>query len=436
MAKEVLGTKELRAQERASKRRELRKKELKKVPPQELLSLLPKELLASIAEQTGVDIQVKHLFAPMLFYLFILAILEDEDSSLQSLTDLYNSPRFSFFSGKGGHKTAKSSLSDRLSAINCEFFKNLHTHYIEVLQVKYGKALKKKHKSITRFDSTMVSLCAALTKIGMTVGAKAKKGEGKVQIKVTLGLSGFLPTTFKVFTDQAHLSEERALKETIEFSKPDNDGFITFDMGIKSRKTFKGFENDGRFFTTRLKSPRYEVVRSYKQIKGRTHGNLCFESDEIVYLFQSGSQENILQHEFRLIKAVCTEGRKANETFYFLTNIMDMTTFEIADIYRRRWDIEVFFRFIKQYAGLTNLLSTKENGITAVIYLRLIIATMIWTYINVNNLKEYKRAKSEFKRAVQWELDLLIGKLISGRSLDQAKLYLLDFQGIIKNNTT
>ena len=436
MAKRVLGTKELRAKEKSSKRRERRKQELKKIPPKELLSLLPKEMLESIAEQTGVDVQVKHLFAPMLVYLFILAILEDEDSSLQSLTDLYNSPQFSFFSGKGGHKTAKSSLSDRLASINCEFFKNLHAYYIEALQAKYGKALKKKDHDITRFDSTMVSLCAALTEIGMTVGAKPKKGEGKVQIKVSLGLKGFLPKTVKVFTDQAHLSEEKALKEAIEFSKPENDGAITFDMGLKSRKTLQCFDNDGRFFTTRLNSPRYEVVRPHKQIKGRTHGNLCFESDEIVYLFQSGGQDSILQHEFRLIKAVCRNGRKANETFYFLTNIMDMTTFEITDIYRRRWDIEVFFRFLKQYAGLRSLLSTKENGITAVMYLRLIVGTMIWTYINVNELKEYKRAKSEFKRAVQWEIDLLIGRLIGNRTLVEAKLYLLDFQGIIKNNTT
>ena len=337
MAKRVLGTKELRAKEKSSKRRERRKQELKKIPPRELLSLLPKEMLESITEQTGVDVQVKHLFAPMLVYLFILAILEDEDSSLQSLTDLYNSPQFSFFSGKGGHKTAKSSLSDRLASINCEFFKNLHAYYIEALQAKYGKALKKKRHDITRFDSTMVSLCAALTEIGMTVGAKPKKGEGMVQIKVSLGLNGFLPKTVKVFTDQAHLSEEKALKEAIEFSKPENDGAITF---------------------------------------------------------------------------------------------------EITDIYRRRWDIEVFFRFLKQYAGLRSLLSTKENGITAVMYLRLIVGTMIWAYINVNDLKEYKRAKSEFKRAVQWEIDLLIGRMIGNRTLVEAKLYLLDFQGIIKNNTT
>ena len=117
--------------ERSRKRLERRAGQLKRIPASQLLSLLPVEQMQSIGHQVGVDHQVKHLFGPLLVQLFILAILDNKDQSLQSLADLYNSPKFSYFSGKGGHQTAKSSLSDRLSTIKCAYVEQLYEAYID-----------------------------------------------------------------------------------------------------------------------------------------------------------------------------------------------------------------------------------------------------------------------------------------------------------------
>lgn len=391
------------AQMRASKSRkrlERRARQLKKIPARQLLKLLAVQEMEAIAEQCGVDEQVKHLFGPLLVQLFILAVLDNEDHSLQSLAELYNSSRFGAFSGKGGHQTAKSSLADRLSSIKCTYLEQLYEAYVRALKGKYGKALGKKHGWLTRFDSTMLALCASLTEIGMRVGAKPKKGAGKVQIKVTLGLEGLLPSTLEVFHEQSKLSEEKALKEVIESQAAETQGVIVFDMGLKSRKTFAQFDQQGRLFVTRLKAPRYEKVRTHKLVKGRLHGDLRLQSDEIVHLYQSGSS-NLLPHEFRLITATCYKGQHAGQTFYFLTNILDLSAGQIADIYQRRWDIEVFFRFLKQEVGLRHLLSTKENGIRAVIYLRILVGTMIWAYAHLNKRTDYRQMKREFRSQVE-----------------------------------
>lgn len=432
MAKRTTNSLERMRNARSRKRLERRAKQLKQIPPTELLALLPVEVMEELADQTGVDVQVKRLFGPLLVMLFILAVLDDKDHSLESLADLYNSTRFASLSGKGGHKTAKTSLSDRLATIKCEYLESLYLRYVEALKNKWGKKLEKKAAWLTRFDSTMMALCASLTEIGMRVGAKPKKGDGKVQIKVSMGLQGLLPSTVKVFHEQSMLAEERALKEAIESNPDGKSGIITFDMGLKSRKTFKSFDEAGRLFVTRLKDPRHEVVRTHSQIKGRQHGQLRFCSDQIVQLYQSGlNTDSLLQHDFRLVTAVCERGRNAGKTYFFLTNILDLGAFEIADIYQQRWDIEVFFRFLKQEVGFRNLLSTKKNGIKAVIFLRLIAGTMIWAYAHLNKRKDYKKIKREFRDEVDWQVTLATAKLVAATGITDKNRLPYDFQGVI-----
>jgi hypothetical protein len=437
MANKAVGAIELARKKGARKRLERRAKQLKKIPPRRLLELLPVGVMEEVAEQTGVDAQVKRLFGPLLVMLFILAVLDDKDHSLQSLADLYNSTRFSSFSGKGGHRTAKTSLSDRLSAIKCEYVEKLFVRYVEALKDKHGKALGAKGGWLTRFDSTMLALCASLTDIGMRVGARPNKGEGKVQIKVTLGLQGLLPSQVKVSHEQSMLSEERALKAAIESGPDGSQGVIVFDMGLKSRKTLKGFDQEGRLFVTRLKNPRHEVVRTHSQIKGRQHGELRFLSDEIVHLYGSGQgADSLVPHEFRLVTAQCERGDNAGKTFHFLTNILDLGAFEVADIYRQRWDIEVFFRFLKQEVGLRSLLSTNENGIRAVIFLRLLVGTMIWAFAHLNKRTDYKRVKAEFAEEVNWAIDLAIAQFINTSGITDRTRLMIEIQGLMQPKPT
>ncbi len=111
--------------------------------------------------------------------------------------------------------------------------------------------------------------------------------------------------------------------------------------------------------------------------------------------------------------------------------MLDPGAFEIADIYRLRWDIEVFFRFLKQEVGLRNLLSTKENGIRAVIFFRLLVGTMIWAYAHLNKRKDYKKIKREFRDEVDWQVTLATAKLVAATGITEQNRLPFDFQGVI-----
>jgi hypothetical protein len=395
----------------------------------ELLEFLPRSLMEEIAEETGVDIQVKHLFGLLMVLLLVYSIVTEKDESLRTLEDVYNSKGFRVFSGKGGHQTRHSSIGSRLSTIKVDYFERLYEGFLENVKKQYGKRLERDFGWLERFDSTMLALSAALTDIGMRVGVKPKKGQGKVQVKVTLGLSGLLPTSVKIFTDQKHLSEDTALFEAIQAAQADkSNGAVVFDMGLKGRKKLAVL-GEKCFFVTRLKNPRYQLVRSHKQVKGRKAGDLRLEKDLIVRLYPSGNGEP-LPTEFRLVIATCELGEHVGKTFYFLTNILDLSASQIAEIYHRRWDIEVFFRFLKQEIGLRNLLSYNENGIRAVLYLRLLTATMLKIYMWLNHRNDYKMSKLAFAEEIQWEITLTLVQLAGGdaKTLERK---LPDFQGLV-----
>ena len=410
-------------------------KELRAVGARRLFDLLPRNLLEEVSKETGVDVQVKHLFGYLVVLLLIQGILQDKDHSVRELETLYNSKFFRVFSGKSAHQTRHSSLSSRLATIEVAFFEKLYAGFLENVKKAYGKKLDKEFGWLTRFDSTMVALSASLTQIGMKVGAAPKKGAGKVQLKFTIGLQGLLPTGVHFFHDQAHLSEERALLEAIEASGVDKNDVTVFDMGLKSRQSFKTFAENGRIFITRLKNPRYEVLRAHKEVKGRCHGDLCFVSDQIVHLYAGGAHSLLTSVTFRLVIAHVVKGKNSGKTLYFLTNALDMSAFEVADTYLRRWDIEVFFRFLKQEVGLRNLLAYNENGIRAVLYVRLLTATMLRIFMWLNKRNDYSIAKIEFADQLLWEIIETIVQL-SGGNPHTANDYLAHYQGIIPNNST
>ena len=81
---------------------------------------------------------------------------------------------------------------------------------------------------------------------------------------------------------------------------------------------------------------------------------------------------------------------------------------EIAQAYRRRWDIEIFFRFLKQELNVSHLVSLNKNGIQIMLYMTLITAMMVLMYKKANNIG-YKTAKRRFSMEVR---DLAIALIV------------------------
>ncbi|WP_375604156.1 transposase [Wolbachia endosymbiont of Anurida maritima] len=98
------------------------------------------------------------------------------------------------------------------------------------------------------------------------------------------------------------------------------------------------------------------------------------------------------QSHLRLIKI----RNKIGDEIWFLTNLFEMPAYEVTELYRRRWDIEVFFKFIKQNLGYKHFLSHTMNGMKVYIYMIIITALLFLVYKIKNNLHGFKIALLQF----------------------------------------
>ena len=365
------------------------------VSAKELLELIPEDEFAKLIKDSWIDYQVKKLFGRNLFYLLLYGLLESTRVSLRSLEDVYKSNKFKHLFQLFNQKNIKyNTISTRLANIDIEFFENVYKTIYEKFSTLYEEQQALAYK-ITRVDSSMVSEAANKIEEGVVVGWKR---DGKKQIKYTISLTDMLPISVEVFTDKSVLSEEISLPKVI-FNNIDKkqDNIFVFDQGLRSREKLSEINKNDIKFVTRIREvSRHEILRSYDVPNDYVIGNLRILSDEKVYLY---SKHEKVKTAFRLIKTI----NEKDEPLWFLTNEFSLPIDEIIQVYKRRWDIEVFFRFIKQELNFKHFLSTKTNGIKVVLYMTLILAMLILIYKRINGVG-YKTAKRRFYYELEDEI--------------------------------
>jgi hypothetical protein len=386
-----------------------RKKSPRKVSVSELMGLLSTELLDSISEQTRVDFQVKKFNGILFFQLLLYGVLKNGRLSTRLLEQLYNSATFGRIAHTKGHQTRHSSIADRLNNINVKFFQALFEQLQVQLEKNYAKTSSLTAKKLLRFDSTMVAIGAGLIKEGMTVGKTARKKPAKKQLKFTMGLKGELPSDMHLYTQNTYLSEDKAIGEAIVKSRHTLNSIVVFDRGVTARQTFDALEDEQILFVTRLRPDAVDnFLETHAKVEGKETPALIFKQDIIVSLH--GTRGNT-RHNYRLIKAVL---KKDFTPIHFLTNVMDMECEKIAEIYKRRWDIEVFFKFLKQELNIERLLSESRNGIEVIMYVRLIAAMLILIFKKKNDIEGYKIAKIIFEEELEMEIIKELVKFCGG----------------------
>jgi hypothetical protein len=376
------------------------------VTAKELLKLIPDEEFTKLLIDSKVDYQVKKLYGRNLFYILLYGLLESSRMSLRSLEDVYKSNKFKFLFNLNNQKNVKfNTISARLSNVNIEFFENVYELIYKIFSSQYSSREALTYK-ITKVDSSMVCEIANKLEEGMIVGTKKEKG--KKQIKYTISLTDILPSSVEMFTEQTELSEDVTIPKVIlKNLDKKQDNIFVFDRGLQSRNQFcKLDENEFKFVTRVREVARHEILRSYNVPKDLKVGNLHVLSDDKVYLF--GKHKKV-EHPFRLIKSI----NERDEPIWFLSNEFSISINEIIEIYKRRWDIEVFFRFIKQELNFKHFVSTSKNGIKVILYMTLILAMLILIYKKYNNVG-YKTAKRRFYYEIEDMILVMVAQLSGG----------------------
>lgn len=412
-----------------------------KVSAPSVLRMIPDELLAKLARDTKVDYCAKVLKGERLFYLLVYALLCADRLSQRKLEAVFASQQFkSLFNFSVDMKVTRSSISTRLSTVNLDFFEQAYGLLYERLSSLYTEK-EIRDMYLVRIDSSMVAETCNKLKAGFTVGRKAEGRDDRRQIKYTMAYDGFAAKLAEVLSEPIYLSEDKAMPKVLEgLIKKDKNhqNLYVFDRGLMALANYKKVSLADAVFVGRINTNRkMKVVRSLMtEDTDRDLGKLELTDDVIVHLYNKEEED---PQEFRVVKARFkaptdtarkspgkTNRKKTEQEVYFITNVINapgklqLTPQEIAETYRRRWDIEVFYRFLKQELSFSHFLSTSDNGIKVILYMTLITAMLIMIYKRLNGIG-YSDAKFCFKLQLEdWIIDLNVAIKTSGPEYKKA----------------
>jgi hypothetical protein len=381
----------------------------------QLLGFIPQALITNLSLTTKIDYYAKVLHGNKLFYLLLYGILDNDRLSQRTLEDTFNDSVFKILFNLDEDETVRrSSISERLSKVDPEYFKQIYECIYEQFAGLYALTDRKKYNLI-RVDSSMVS--ETTSKLMEGIDNKS----GKKAVKYSIAFDGVLPSYSKVFTNPTYGSEDIVLPEAVmEHVKKEigHQNIYVLDRGLQATRTMLAFSTNEVTFICRAKENRKFVELASLITEGQDTdlGESKLIRDCRVRLYTgtpvNNKQGNIhYRHEltdghFRLI--VVESKTEEGKEYWFLTNDFKHSAKEIAQAYRRRWDIEVFFRFLKQELNVSHLVSLNTNAIQVILYMTLTVAMMVLMYKKANKIG-YKTAKRRFAMEVR---DLAIALIV------------------------
>jgi IS4 transposase len=250
-------------------------------------------------------------------------------------------------------------------------------------------------------------------------------------LKFTVSYDGMYGSCAQVHREEKYASESLALPENVmeHFKKStDHANVYIFDRGQSSATAFANMKShDGLLFVGRLlENRKLNIIKEMDcTFKRFEYGVLKQDAPVQLYKMETvtGKKGKPVRRQipvnetYRVIRFRPTGGK---EDILLITNLLNFRAETIAFMYRRRWDIEVFFRFLKQEVNFSRFISLNENGIQVILYMTLIVAMMIMVYKKENE-PGFKTAKRRMEIELQ-ELFIAIVTVHIGGDLKNLNL--------------
>ncbi len=263
---------------------------------------------------------------------------------------------------------ARSTMSDGNRKRNWQVFESLYyrllSHYKSALKKHHSTHIIKeiKAKNIKLIDSSTISLC-----LSMFDWAKYRTAKGGIKLHTVFDDTLKIPEIVNI--SQAKVHDRYGLEQLI-FPKDtiivEDRAYFDFHLMLNRIKA----EN---IFVTRLKhNTQYETIQ---ELALPDNIDQTILKDEIIKLTSNKAIETgISEHKLRVVHVYKED---ENKVIAIITNQLDWAYNTIAELYKRRWDIEIFFKAIKQNLQIKTFWGTSENAVKSQIYVALICYLLI-----------------------------------------------------------
>jgi hypothetical protein len=233
-------------------------------------------------------------------------------------------------------------------------------------------------RTVYALDSTTIDLCLSLFP-----WARFRRAKGAVKLHTLLDLRGNIPCFIHISTGKTH-------DVTVLDQLPIEAGsFYVMDRGYVDFERLRRFETGKAFFVTRAKR-NFDFTRRTRRNVDKSTG---LRSDTSVVL--AGIATSKLYPE--ILRRVVFKDPESGRRLVFLTNNFDLPALTVAQLYRSRWQVELFFKWIKQNLRIKRFFGTSDNA----------LKTQVWIAIGVYVLVAIARKELKSDRSLAEILQIL-----------------------------
>lgn len=313
----------------------------------QLISFLNEDKFRRIVDKYKGNRYVKHLTC----WNQLLALMFGQLSNRESLRDLivaldaHHSKSYHLGLGKN---VSKSSLARANQDRDYRIFEEYAYYLVNEARQKRVSDIFKLDGNIYAFDSTTIDLC-----LSVFWWAKFRKKKGGIKVHTLFDIETQIPTFFHI--TEALVHDSKAMKE-IPY---ESGSYYIFDRAYNSFKMLYKIHQIDAFFVIRAKNN-----LQFKSIKWKRRLPKNVLSDVTIEL--AGFYPS--QYYPETLRLVRYWDEEQEREFTFLTNAMQISALQVAELYKNRWQVELFFKWLKQHLKIKKFWGTTENAVRIQIY--------------------------------------------------------------------
>jgi hypothetical protein len=211
--------------------------------------------------------------------------------------------------------------------------------------------------TVYALDTTTIDLCLSLFP-----WAPFRDTKAAIKVHTLLDLRGAIPTFLHITDGTVHEVN------VLDLLLPEPGAFYVMDRGYLDFERLYALQQAGSFFVIRAKS-NFKCQRLYSRPVDRRTGLICDQIVELVVFYsQRGYPERLRRIRYR-----DAEGNR----LVFLTNHLSLPALTVCELYRQRWQIELFFKWIKQHLRIKRFFGTSANAVKSQIWIAVAVYVLV-----------------------------------------------------------
>jgi hypothetical protein len=323
----------------------------------QIVEFLPQRIFDRIVEKYEGNKYVKHFTCWNQLLCMLFGQLTNRDSLRDLMVALNAHSNKSYHLGFGKNVT-RSNLAKANESRNSKIFEEFAYHLIEIARRNRANDDFEIKGTVYAFDSSTIDLC-----LSVFWWAKFRKAKGGIKLHTLFDITTQIPAF--VHITPAKVNDVNAM----DYLNYEQNAYYIFDRGYVDYTRLFKITQHSAFFVIRAKS-NLQFNRIYSQKIDKSSGVLCDQIGKLKGFYISKRYPDKLRR-------VKFHDEQTNRTFIYLTNNFDITSSQVALLYKNRWQIELFFKWIKQHLKIKSFWGTSQNAVLIQIYCALITYCLV-----------------------------------------------------------